>query len=516
MTKVNSLHIDTTMVDVVSLPGLSAAIEPETARFYKVVSLELPEYPGLLLAAGADIDEQTCARLRFILRREFLVCRVDALTYTELAGKIWPDSDARLFSSHSTDVFKAKVVREVSIENSEGRNGLVMLQDSGQASLSVVEIVDDIFSRAIRLGASDIHIEPGENDVKVRFRLDGVLQNVLTLPQERLKEVVSRIKILAKMDIAEKRRPQDGRILVEGKRKTVDVRVSSMPTAAGEKIVLRLLDKSAQPLDLLSLGMAGNNYDMFRAAIRKPSGMILVTGPTGSGKTTTLYAALKEIHSSEINISTVEDPVEYRMEGINQTQYNPDIQYTFAEAVKTFLRQDPDVIMIGEIRDPETAKYAIQASQTGHLVFSTLHTNDAPGAVVRMLEMGMEPYLVASTLQLVIAQRLVRTTCRKCGDFRPPNKQENEYLKRTGAAVERVYFGKGCKECLNTGFKGRTGVYEIMQVTPELQDLIAMKIPTQKIREKAIEQGMKMLVREAVGLVAEGKTTVEEVESSIG
>lgn len=429
---------------------------------------------------------------------------------------MWSENADGFFTSQSGGDFKAKVIRDASSVDKENNKNIFSLHESSQPVVSIIEIVDDIFSKAIHLAASDIHLEPGESDVKVRFRLDGVLQPVMTIPKQRQNEVVSRIKILARMDIAEKRRPQDGRILVEGKSKAVDVRVSSMPTATGEKIVLRLLDKSSQPLDLVALGMTGNNYDIFCRAIRKPSGMILVTGPTGSGKTTTLYAALKEIHSPEINISTVEDPVEYRMAGINQTQYNPDIGYTFAEAVKTFLRQDPDVIMVGEIRDPETAKYAIQASQTGHLVFSTLHTNDAPGAVVRMLEMGMEPYLVASTLQLVIAQRLVRTACRQCGDFRSPNKRENEYLKRTGNKIEKVYFGKGCRECLNTGYKGRMGIYEIMQVTPELQDMIALKTPTQKIREKAIEQGMQTLLQEAILLVDGGKTTVEEIESSIG
>jgi type II secretory ATPase GspE/PulE/Tfp pilus assembly ATPase PilB-like protein len=244
--------------------------------------------------------------------------------------------------------------------------------------------------------------------------------------------------------------------------------------------------------------------------------MILVTGPTGSGKTTTLYAALKEINSSDINISTIEDPIEYRITGINQTQFNPDIDYTFATAVKTFLRQDPDVIMIGEIRDPETAKYAVQASQTGHLVFSTMHTNDAPGVVIRMLEMGMEPYLVASTLQLVIAQRLLRITCKQCGEFRELTEREKLYAKRNGLAVNRVFGGNGCKECLNTGYKGRVGVYEIMQVTPELQDLITLKTPTQKIKERAVEQGMATLLQEAIALVKAGKTTLEEVESSVG
>jgi type II secretory ATPase GspE/PulE/Tfp pilus assembly ATPase PilB-like protein len=469
-----------------------------------------------MLITDSDLTGNHYQDLRFLLKREFVLCKIDSQLFSALAEKTWPDAKESFYSSGKKDDFKAKVMLDATANKAHESKSAFSFQEQAQPTISTIEIVDDLFSKAIGIGASDIHLEPGESDVKIRFRLDGVLQQILTIPKVRQNEVISRIKILARMDIAEKRRPQDGRILVEGKTKTVDVRVSSMPTATGEKIVLRLLDKSAQPLDLKMLGLQGENYDIFCSAIRKPNGMILVTGPTGSGKTTTLYAALKEIHSPEINISTVEDPVEYQIAGINQTQYNPDIQYTFAEAVKTFLRQDPDVIMIGEIRDPETAKYAIQASQTGHLVFSTLHTNDAPGAVVRILEMGMEPYLVASTLQLVIAQRLLRTTCKQCGEFRPLTERESFYLKRTGLKIEKVFGGKGCKGCLGTGYRGRVGVYEIMLVTPELQEMIALKTPTQKIREKAIEQGMKTLLQEVILLVNGGKTTLEEVESSIG
>jgi general secretion pathway protein E len=509
-------YINSTGFDLSTVVVLPAALDSEAAQSYRVVPVEIRDYPGMMLVTDSDFSEEQYRTVRFLLKKEFVLCKIDSRLFNAFAEKTWPDAKESFYSTRKSDDFKAKVILDVSAKRGDEIKNDFSVQKQSQPAASVIEIVDDLFSKAIRVGASDIHLEPGESDVKVRFRLDGVLQQVLTIPKARQNEVVSRIKILARMDIAEKRRPQDGRICVEGKTKTVDVRVSSMPTAAGEKIVLRLLDKTAQPLDLKMLGLQGEKYDIFRSAIRKPNGMILVTGPTGSGKTTTLYAALKEIHSSEINISTVEDPVEYQLAGINQTQYNPDIQYTFAEAVKTFLRQDPDVIMIGEIRDPETAKYAIQASQTGHLVFSTLHTNDAPGAVVRMLEMGMEPYLVASTLQLVIAQRLLRTTCKQCGGFRPLTEREMFYLKRTGLKIEKVFGGKGCKECLDTGYKGRVGIYEIMLVTPELQEMISLKTATQKIREKAIEQGMKTLFQEAILLVDGGRTTLEEVESSIG
>jgi len=380
----------------------------------------------------------------------------------------------------------------------------------------VVQIVDDIFSRAISAGASDIHMEPGESELGVRFRLDGVLQAASTIAKNQQAELLSRIKILAGMDIAEKRRPQDGRIIVGGRNKTVDVRVSTMPTAHGEKIVLRLLDKSQQPLDLQSLGLEGTNYDMFREAIRKPHGMILVTGPTGSGKTTTLYAALKDILSPRINISTVEDPIEYQIEGINQTQMHAAIGYTFAAAVRTFLRQDPDVIMIGEIRDPDTAKYAIQAAQTGHLVFSTLHTNDAPSAVVRLLEMGMEPFLVASTVHLIIAQRLVRKVCPACAWDRAATQQEIDFLGTGAGAVPALREGGGCASCAKTGYRGRVGVFEMMPVTAEVQALVTEKASTQRIRDLALRQGMATLRAAAVERVIAGVTTVDEVRAVVG
>jgi general secretion pathway protein E len=508
--------VDSGEIDLESLMCVPSIINCEAARHYRIVPFTDPNRPYMILMTDRDMSEEYYRELRFILKKEIVLYKVEDEIFAVFAEKTWPDAKENLFSSKASDEFKAKIVVESHLKNETSTQPSFSFQEPGQPVVSIVGIIDDIFSKAIQSGASDIHVEPMETEVKVRFRLDGVLQQVLTIPKMRQNEIVSRLKILARMDIAEKRRPQDGRILVEGKNKTVDIRVSSMPTATGEKIVLRLLDKSAQPLDLAMLGLKGANYEIFCSSIRKPNGMILVTGPTGSGKTTTLYAALKEIHSSNINISTVEDPVEYQISGINQTQFNPDIDYTFATAVKTFLRQDPDVIMVGEIRDPETAKYAIQASQTGHLVFSTLHTNDAPGAIVRLLEMGMEPYLVASTLQLIIAQRLLRTTCKSCGEFRSLTDREVFYSKRNGLSIEKIFGGRGCRECLDTGYKGRTGVYEIMLVTPELQDLIALKTPTQKIREKAIEQGMKTLFLEAIALVQEGKTTLEEVESSIG
>lgn len=509
-------EIDWGVCDIDTIIFATTVMGFEIAQKYQIVPVEIPNRTYLLLITAVGLTEQEYCELRFIIRRELVLSKVDCHILKILMTKAWPDIGEKQFSSKKTDEFKARLIVETRDKDSDPSKIISSIQNKDSPDVSIIEIVDDIFSKAVQVRASDIHIEPVENEVKVRFRLDGVLQQILAIPKSRQNEIISRLKILARMDIAEKRRPQDGRIIIEGKNKIIDVRVSTMPTASGEKIVLRLLDKSSQPLDLEAIGLCGTNYEVFCHSIRKPSGMILVTGPTGSGKTTTLYAALKEIYSSNINISTVEDPIEYRIAGINQTQFNPDIDYTFATAVKTFLRQDPDVIMIGEIRDPETAKYAIQASQTGHLVFSTLHTNDAPGAVVRLLEMGMEPYLVASTLQLVIAQRLLRVSCRSCGEFRDLTDREELYARRNKFTVNHVFGGKGCRECLYTGYKGRIGIYEIMLVTSELQDMIALKTPTQKIREMAIMQGMSTLHQEALSLVSGGKTTLEEVESSIG
>lgn len=509
-------EIDWDVCDIDTITFATTIMDFEAAQKYQVVPVEIPDRTYLLLVTAVDLTEQQYCELRFILKREIVLSKVDPNLFESLMIKAWPDIGEKRFLSKKTDEFKARLIVESRDKSADSAKIFSPIQNKDSPDESVIKIVDDIFSKAVQVKASDIHIEPVENEVKVRFRLDGVLQQILSIPKSRQNEIVSRLKILARMDIAEKRRPQDGRIIIEGKHKTIDVRVSTMPTVSGEKIVLRLLDKSSQPLDLEAIGLCGVNLEVFCSNIRKPNGMILVTGPTGSGKTTTLYAALKKIHSSNINISTVEDPIEYRIAGINQTQFNPDIDYTFATAVKTFLRQDPDVIMIGEIRDPETAKYAIQASQTGHLVFSTLHINDAPGAVVRLLEMGMEPYLVASTLQLVVAQRLLRISCKACGEFRVLSEREELYARRNKFTLNRVFGGKGCRECLFTGYKGRIGVYEIMQVTPELQDLISLKTPTQKIRELAIIQGMSTLLQESFKLVKEGKTTLEEVESSIG
>jgi type IV pilus assembly protein PilB len=377
----------------------------------------------------------------------------------------------------------------------------------------VVKLVNGIIAEAVRQKASDIHIEPYEKRVRVRFRIDGVLQEAIPIPYKLKDAVVSRIKVMAKLDIAERRLPQDGHIKMKFPDKTIDLRVSTLPTVFGEKVVMRILDKSALALNLEKLGFEERDLKVFREAIHKPYGLILVTGPTGSGKTTTLYSAIQELNTPKVNIMTAEDPVEYDFEGVNQVQVKEEIGLTFASALRSFLRQDPDIILVGEIRDEETVKIAIRAALTGHLVMSTLHTNDAPSAVTRLLDMGVEPYLLADSLLLVLAQRLVRLICKECKKEVPVNP---EILIRLGVPEEeahkmRGYKGEGCRQCRGTGYRGRMGIFEIMPVTSAIKDLILKRAAHQRIKEVAVEEGMMTLRQAALKKFKEGLTTLDEV-----
>jgi len=368
-------------------------------------------------------------------------------------------------------------------------------------------MVNELLSSAIRKGASDIHFEPFENELKVRFRIDGLLQEINAIPNNRKAEVLSRIKIMATLDIAEKRRPQDGQIRIEYEGRSIDIRVSTLPTGYGEKIVLRILDKSAVSLQLSSLGMDQGKLKAFESVITRPYGMILVTGPTGSGKTTTLYAALNRLKSPTVNISTVEDPIEYHIDGINQTQVKPEISLTFSSALRTLLRQDPNIIMVGEIRDRDTADIAVRAALTGHLVLSTLHTNDAPSAIVRLQDMGIESFLITSSVMQIIAQRLVRRICENCKEevMLAPHLQAELGIHST------VFRGKGCQACGNSGYKGRIGLYEVMTVSESIKKLIIDKKNASEIKELAVSEGMVSLRLDGILKIKAGVTTVEEV-----
>ncbi len=382
------------------------------------------------------------------------------------------------------------------------------------SDVPLIQLINSLILKAIRANASDIHFEPFSDKVVVRFRMDGVLHEITTIPLNTYPQVVSRIKIISKLNVAEKRLPQDGRIKVKIGEKKLDMRVSTLPTVFGERIVIRLLDKSNKLLYLDELGFSSEDLKKYRRIIKKPYGLVLITGPTGSGKSTTLYASLLELKTPRKNIITIEDPVEYQIDGISQIQVNPKINLTFANGLRSILRQDPDIIMIGEIRDLETAEIAIHASMTGHLVLSTLHTNDAPSAVARLVDMGVEPFLIASSLEGVIAQRLVRTICKNCKKEYSPSETEVQEIERyigKSMEIKKLYKGEGCQECLGTGYKGRTAVYEIMEVNEELRTIISKNPETVTIREKAISNGLKTLLEDGIMKILNGKTTLEEV-----
>ena len=387
----------------------------------------------------------------------------------------------------------------------------------GAEEAPVVKLVNLILSDAIKRGASDIHVEPYEKEYRVRFRIDGILYEIMNPPLKLKDAITSRMKILAKLDISEKRLPQDGRIKLKmklnEKNKELDFRVSVLPTLFGEKIVVRLLDKDNLRLDMTKLGFEPESLAKFEEAIFKPWGMVLVTGPTGSGKTNTLYSALSKVNSPEVNIMTAEDPVEFNLVGVNQVQVRENIGLNFAAALRSFLRQDPNIILVGEIRDFETAEIAVKASLTGHLVLSTLHTNDAPSTISRLMNMGIEPFLVASSVNLICAQRLVRRLCTECKKDHPHDPKALVDAGFTQEEAEKVIpkKGTGCDRCNNTGYKGRVGLYEVMEISEELRELILVGASALELRRKAIDEGMITLRRSGLLKVMDGVTTIEEV-----
>ncbi len=383
--------------------------------------------------------------------------------------------------------------------------------DNMVAGSPIVNLVNMALLTAIQDGASDIHIEPDRKGTRVRYRIDGVLRELMNPPPGMHAAIVSRAKVMGKMDVAEKRLPQEGRIRIVAERREIDLRVSSMPTLLGEKMVIRILDKDNLSIRLEDLGLRAEALAAFQRVLRQPHGLGLVTGPTGSGKTTTLYSALDLLRSPELNIVTIEDPVEYQLDYINQVQVHEAIGVTFARALRSILRQDPDVIMVGEIRDQETARVAVQAALTGHLVLATLHTNDVPGAVARLLDMGIEPYLLSSAINGVVAQRLVRTLCPGCVTKYYPSEQvlaDAGLGDQTGLAFSK---GAGCQQCHNSGFRGRSGIYEVMEVTPGVRRLIHQAAPSHELRSKLREDGVGTLRDEGVRLAMRGQSSLEEV-----
>jgi type IV pilus assembly protein PilB len=427
----------------------------------------------------------------------------------ERAYKSEANTISDVLSGFSEDAF-VEVVEDS--DTAASKVDVFELQESADEP-PTVKLVNVVLVDAIRRGASDIHWESYEKVFRVRFRIDGVLHEILQPPKRLESGILSRLKIMSNLDISERRLPQDGRIKLRYNQREIDFRVSILPTIFGEKAVLRILDKDSLKLDLTALGFDQWSLDRFNKAIHEPYGMVLITGPTGSGKTTTLYSAIHTINTPEHNIMTAEDPVEYNLKGVNQVQIHESVGRTFAAALRSFLRQDPDVILVGETRDLETAQISIRAALTGHLVFSTLHTNDCPSTIARLLDMGIPPFLISSSLLLILAQRLARKVCPACKE--PYEIDENSlepygHLSQTTGRIQ-VYRGKGCDKCSGTGMKGRVALYEVMPISQELRDMVLRGAPTADIRRMAQDQGMKTLRQAGLQKVIEGVTTVEEV-----
>ncbi len=484
---------------------LTEKINSSIARMYRIIPVK--EEDGVLYVAAADpMNYRMIDELNYVLGQE---CRV-------LVAKPSDVDDAldHFYPQHVDSV--ADVLAEMEA------TGFGQSQDEGNdeedleamaSNAPIVKFVDVILFQAIKDQASDIHFEPFADEFRIRYRIDGALYEMAPPPKHLALPVISRIKVMSHLNIAERRHPQDGRIELRIAGRPIDLRVSTLPTQYGESVVLRVLDRSVVSLDLENLGLDEDILKGLRTLIHRPNGIIIVTGPTGSGKTTTLYSCLREINTIDEKLLTAEDPVEYDIEGIMQLQVNDAVGMTFANALRAFLRQDPDRIMVGEIRDLDTAAMAIQASLTGHLVMSTLHTNDAPGAVTRLIDMGVEPFLISSTLCGVLAQRLVRKICPNCRAEYKPEDQELELLglSRDDLGNRPFFYGKGCSNCNNTGYKGRIGIFEFLRVSTRIQELINRRVPTSEIREAGIEEGMTTLRQSGLRMVLDGITTAEEV-----
>ncbi|MFH1075980.1 MAG: type II secretion system ATPase GspE [Pseudomonadota bacterium] len=495
-------HKDSEIKDV----DFSARLSIQYLKRYKMVPFSTPQ--GIMLAISDPLLFQPMDDVRTVLGdsriEPVLVPSMEIVSAINRAYDISKDS-AEQFVQNIDEEASDQLIMEIE-ETAD------LLDETSDAP--VIRLVNIIFSQAVKARASDIHIEPYQNDIKVRQRIDGILYTTHDLPKRILSTLVSRIKIMAKLNIAEKRLPQDGRIEIKIADKNVDLRVSTLPTTFGERVVLRLLDKANMVLELTEVGLINKNLEIVKRIVHTPNGIILVTGPTGSGKTTTLYAVLNTLNNPDINIMTIEDPVEYQLNGISQIQVNPKIELTFARGLRSIVRQDPDVILIGEIRDLETAEIAVQSALTGHLVFSTLHTNDAASAVTRLIDMGIEPFLVTSSIVAVLAQRLVRTICKHCKEPYTPDPESIDRLDIDGREMlhgKTLYKGKGCAACLHTGYKGRNAIFEIMLMNEELNTLVLKTSDSGLIKRESVRHGMTTLSMDGVSKILEGSTTLEEV-----
>ncbi len=514
VTKALALQLDLEYVDSISVDDVSAELIAKVpinfAKQAKMLPLQM-ENGRATVVIGNPLDTAVLDHARVMLDCEI----------TPKLAKVGTIIDA-INSVYDRNLNEAEqVVGEMEAQDLEAAEQTLEeaqdLLDTGDEA-PIIRLVNSLLFRAAKERASDIHIEPMERELAVRFRVDGVLQNIIKPPKRYQNSIISRVKIMAQLNIAEKRLPQDGRIKIRLAGRDIDIRVSTVPTVHGEGIVMRLLDKSGTLLDLAEIGMNPDILKGVDEAIHRSHGIVLVTGPTGSGKTTTLYGALSKINTVDVKILTVEDPVEYQLKGINQMPTNPKIGLTFASGLRSFLRQDPDIIMVGEIRDKETAEIAIQASLTGHLVLSTVHTNDAAGAVTRLVEMGIEPFLVASSLTAVLAQRLVRRLCMDCRKaYRPSDEEigklgiDRAHYKKLGG--ELAYQAVGCANCNKNGYRGRMGIYELLTMDEDIRQLVLKNVDSGTIKKKAMEKGMLTLLDDGANKVASGQTSIAEVLS---
>jgi type IV pilus assembly protein PilB len=501
-------HMD--WIDIASIvipPEVIAQIRAEDARRFKVLPVAFGE-TGLVVAVSDPLDIDTIDSLSFLLQRDIeLVCSSPEKIREGLL-KYYGTAD------EAADILQKRIGEDIDLGVELGEEGAAAETD--EADAPIIRMVSMLLIEAHRAGASDIHLEPLDKKFRVRFRIDGVLQEMQAPPKRLQSAIISRLKIMTgSMSIAEKRLPQDGRIQIKIKRKPIDLRVSTIPTNHGESVVMRVLDKSSLLLGLPELGFFTDDQETFERLIKLPDGILLVTGPTGSGKTSTLYACLNYINKPDRKIITVEEPIEYQMNGINQVQVNPDIGMTFPAALRSILRQAPNIIMIGEIRDLETATIATNASLTGHLVFSTLHTNDAPSAVARLIDIGVQPFLVASSIRAIMAQRLVRRLCSNCRRAGELSETELRALRiEAGQLAEsQVMQPVGCDQCRHTGYKGRMGIFEIFIIDDEVRHMINQRSSTTVLRQRARELGMRTLREDGVRKVLAGLTSAEEVIS---
>ena len=484
-------------------PDTLQVIQPDTARQYGIVPLYLSE-GGVHFLASEPFNSSIIDDLTFALDLEIFLVVCDPEHVGALLDHYYPAQESSIQDLLGNEGFEEFENLDESKESD--------LTDAANET-PIIRFVNLVMQQAIRAQASDIHFEPFEDEFRIRYRVDGALYEMSPPPKSLALPVISRIKVIAELNIAEHRIPQDGRIKMTIEGRAVDLRVSTLPTQFGESVVLRVLDKSAVNLDLDSLGLPENVKTGIRDAVRRPNGIFIVTGPTGSGKTTTLYSALKEVNQMHTKLLTAEDPVEYEIEGIMQVPVNHQVGLDFARALRAFLRQDPDKIMVGEIRDIETARIAVQASLTGHVVLSTLHTNDAPGAVTRLVDMGLQPFLLSASLEFVLAQRLVRKICSDCRQEYVPKKDliQNLGLNPNELGERKFFFGAGCDTCSQSGYRGRTGLFEMIKVNDTFREMINSGAATLVLRQCAIEQGMRTLREDGLRSVFDGESTVEEV-----